>query len=304
MSRQSTELKVIRSSRVSDVLPYVRCAPEYPYSEEMISLCKRGNSFRQEYYYIECGEDYAFFILYYHRLNVFTLGTRRLYMNVKMIGYPCSLSCCGYITNNPVFMLDHVKTIKGLKIVLNVTDPVKIKGTVLGETLPTCVLKLRSESAEEYLNSMRSPYRRRILAALKRCQGLTDRIVCDNSVDVHALYMNTYEKSGYQLECLNRDFFEDIDADKIVFFQDGRPVGFILLKEDRKKLFFLFCGMDYSYPAADLYYCMLYRIVRYAIEHHCGEIDFGQTSENTKMRFGAVLQKRFFTRYLRIRLSG
>ena len=45
---------------------------------------------------------------------------------------------------------------------------------------------------------------------------------------------------------------------------------------------------------ADLYFCMLLHIVEYAIERGCKTIDFGQTSELTKMKFGAHLEKRYF----------
>ena len=39
---------------------------------------------------------------------------------------------------------------------------------------------------------------------------------------------------------------------------------------------------------------MLLCIVSYAIEHGCSSIDFGQTSEKTKLKFGAQLNKRYF----------
>ena len=59
----------------------------------------------------------------------------------------------------------------------------------------------------------------------------------------------------------------------------------------------MFCGMEYrkeEIKNPDLYFYMLLQIVDYAISHHCKTIDFGQTSEKTKMKFGAVLQKKYF----------
>ena len=44
--------------------------------------------------------------------------------------------------------------------------------------------------------------------------------------------------------------------------------------------------MDYRYNTADLYYYMLYKIIEYAIDRQCKIIDFGQTSEETKMKLG------------------
>ena len=80
----------------------------------------------------------------------------------------------------------------------------------------------------------------------------------------------------------------------------------------------MFCGMEYHYHSlpddgtgdsgqnkseqkhqefdcnADLYYYMLLQIVDYGIAHHCKTIDFGQTSEKTKLTFGAELEKKYF----------
>ena len=39
---------------------------------------------------------------------------------------------------------------------------------------------------------------------------------------------------------------------------------------------------------------MLFNIIKYAIDHNCEIIDFGQTSEETKMKFGALLEEKYF----------
>lgn len=294
MSKQLTDVTVYHSDKLIDVLPHVKCELPYPYTEEMLMLCAEENPLKQEYYYIERGSDYAFFILYHNHMNIFTLGKKELFMNVKTVGFPCSLSDSGYITNNLSFMMEFIKTIKGGKLILNVTGPVDVKGAVLGETLPTCVLKLDCDSAEEYIQSLRSNYRRRIALAKKRCTDVEMRLITDASVDVHELYLNTYQKSEYKLECLDKGFFDRIDADKLVFFRADKPIGFVLLKKDGEKLIFMLCGMDYSAPTADLYYYMLFNIVNFAFENDCKVIDLGQTSEHTKLRFGAKLDKRYF----------
>lgn len=297
MKKKYNFTKVYHSENFNDVFQKIECEMPFPFTSEMISLCKKENPFKQEYYYIENAGDYAFFILYYNRLNIFTLGKKELIMNVKTIGYPCSLSNCGYVTNNLSFMLDFIKTIKGGKLVLNVINPVKEKNMVLGETLPTCVLHLNSFSVEAYMNSLRSPYRRRIRIAKKHCETITVQQIEDDNVDIYELYQNTYEKSEYKLEKLNRGFFDKVDAVKLVFYMKSepeKPIGFVLLKKNQEKLIFMLCGMDYSYPTADLYYFMLYNIIAYAINNKCRIIDLGQTSEQTKMKLGAVLEKRYF----------
>lgn len=294
MSKQLTEVTVYHSNKLIDVWPYVRCELPYLYTEKMLTLCAEENPLRQEYYYIERGADYAFFILYHNHLNIFTLGKKELFMNVKTVGFPCSLSDSGYVTNNLSFMIDYIRTMKGGKLILNVTNPVRVKGVVLGETLPTCVLTLEKGTLEEYVKSLRSNYRRRIALAKKRCADIEMKQITDDSVDIHRLYLNTYEKSEYKLERLEKGFFDRVDADKLVFFRNNKPVGFVLLKKNGDRLTFMLCGMDYAKPTVDLYYYMLFHIVAFAYENDCRVIDLGQTSEHTKLRFGAELDKRYF----------
>ena len=67
------------------------------------------NLFKQEYYYIQKGESYAFFVVYHNRMDILTFGKMSLYYPVKVIGFPCSLSYPGYVTNDEKFMLDYIK---------------------------------------------------------------------------------------------------------------------------------------------------------------------------------------------------
>lgn len=319
----------------------------YPYHRDLLRLLQTANPLDISYYFIEeidtetdeetsIGQNqhqnmwrrnqqkavqgrYAFFTIYLNRMDLLTYGKAQWFMNVQTIGFPCSLSVPGYVTNDPAWMLEYIKTIKGCKLVLNVDRKVEARGMAFGETLPTCKLTLRPEhtSLDRYLQSMRSPYRRRINLAIKRCSDITIRriprcntiideqirqvdedITCQmqaGCLDIYPLYLQTYEKSEYKLECLEQEFFDRVDGEKLIFLRGGKPVGFVLLKVNGSELIFMFCGMEYVGDCnADLYYYMLLQIVDYAIEHHCKTIDFGQTSEKTKLKFGAVLEKKYF----------
>ena len=320
MKKQSDEnLKSMITSDPKEMFDYLSDTPvrkrlSNPFTLEMLTLLKESNPFKQTYYYIEKGESYAFFIVYESRMNIMTLGKSEWMMNVATIGFPCSFSNGGYITNDLSFLLSYCKRLKGGKLILNVESPVKMKGMGYGETLPTCVLDLHANhtSLDGYVNSLRSPYRRRIRLALKRCgeiEILHEKLTKEkNDIpehDLYPLYLNTYNKSEYKLECLTKEFFDKCEGHRIVFLKEEKPVGFVLLHEDGEKLSFLFCGMDYetfkengnektTLTNADLYFCMLLHIVEYAIERGCKTIDFGQTSELTKMKFGAHLEKRYF----------
>ena len=268
----------------------------WPFTPEMLSLLRTANPLPQKYYFLESGEKYAFFTMYLNRMDLFTFGKSKLFMNIQTVAFPCSLCTGGYITNNLKMMLEYIKTIRGCKLVLNIPEQVNVRGMANGETLPACILTIPEniKSACDYLASMRSTYRRRINLALKRCTDITCRLMHDGSTDVHPLYLQTFERSDYKLECLEKEFFERVQGDRIIFFRKDKPAGFVLLKKNGDELVFMLCGMDYRYDTADLYYLMLFKIVEYAIENGCRTVDFGQTSETTKLRFGAMLDKRYF----------
>lgn len=293
MKKQLNEnWKVVTRDHFEDVVNNKKLP--YPFDKDLINLLKNENKFKQEYYYIENGNDYAFFVMYRMKMNIFTFSKLKLYFNLKVVGFPCSLSNSGYVTNNEKLLLDYLKTIKGAKLVLNVKNPIRVEGITIGETLPTCVFENKFRSITEYVESLRSSYRRRIIKAVEACENIEVKEILNDSVDVYDLYFNTYQKSDYKLEKLEKGFFENVDATKLVFLKKGNPIGFVLLKKVESKLIFMLCGMDYSYDTTDLYYYMLYKIIEYAIKNNCTTIDFGQTSEETKLKFGALLEKRYF----------
>ena len=117
MKKELNKLKVIKTNNIKDI----NIKLQYPYTKEMYSLLKQENKFNQEYFYLKKGKDFAFFSIYENKMNIFTFGKLELYMKLKVIGYPCSLSNCGYVTNNEEMMIDYIKTIKGAKLVLNVS---------------------------------------------------------------------------------------------------------------------------------------------------------------------------------------
>lgn len=290
--KRKSDVKVIRKNTMKELQLPLKM--QYPFDGEMLGLLKAENKLTQEYFYIESEGNYAFFIVYKIKLNLFTFGKMKCFYPLKVIGYPCSLSNCGYVTNNPAFMLDFIKTIKGAKLVLNVAETIRTDKMTIGETLPTCMLKNRFATMEDYMKSLRSQYRRRICIACKNCSQIAVKELTDNSVDIYSLYLNTYQKSDYKLEKLERGFFEKVDAVKLIFMQGEIPRGFVMLRGDGENLIFMLCGMDYRYETADLYYYMLFHIIQYAIEHNFTYVDLGQTSEETKMKFGALLEKRYF----------
>lgn len=288
MKKRLSDLKVIKTNNIDDITKEFN----YPFNKETLKLLKEENLFHQEYYYIKRNNDYAFFVLYKNKMNLLTFSKLKLNYNLNVIGYPLSLSNKGYITNNEEMLFDYIKTIKGAKLILNVEDKKTYKSYLRGHTLPTCIFKNDFKTFEDYLNSLRSSYRRRINNAIKACKNI--EIEYNNDTDIYNLYLQTYNKSNYKLEKIEKEFFNKIDAQKIIFKENNIKKGFVLIKEHDKKLTFMLCGMDYKYDTTDLYYYMLLEIIKYAINNNIKLIDFGQTSEETKLKIGCTIEKRYF----------
>ena len=267
----------------------------FPFDMKFINILKENNLFPQEYYYIKNDGDFAFFILYKMKLNIFTFAKFNFNMNVKVVGIPCSISEKGYYTNNEKMMFDYIKTIKGVKLILNVQELMQVEGVTAGNTLPTCIFVNDFKNIEEYMSTLRSSYRRRLSKAIASCENITIQQLRGRCPEtVYDLYLRTYEKSQYKLEKLEAPFFDKVDSDKILFSKDGVELGFVLLRKHKETLYFMLCGMNYDVDTTDLYYYMLYKIIEYAIENNCKMVDFGQTSEETKLKMGAQLQERYF----------
>lgn len=285
------EVRVVKGEHFEQVAPG-RTWP-YPFEEELLDLLKQENRFPQQYYYIEDGKSYGLFITYRMRLNLFTFGKLRWHIPVTVVGYPCSLSESGVLTNDKALVLEYVQRMKGAKLVLNCSESEKLKGWCVGETLPGCVFCNRFESTRMYLRSLRSDYRRRIRKAIRACEDL--EVKADgNGRELYPLYEQTYRKSEYKLEKLEPGFFEKVEGIRLRFCKGEEIRGFVLLKETGDTLVFMLCGMDYRFPTADLYYYMLYTILDYGITRGFRKIDLGQTSEETKLKLGARVEKKFF----------
>ena len=293
MKKTYNNLEVYRSDHFDKIASQIKL--DFPFDRKFINLLKEENLFPQEYYYIKNNEDFAFFIVYQMKLNIFTFGNFKFNVKGKIIGMPCSISENGYYTNNEAMMLEFIKTIKGPKLVLNVKKPIQVAGITVGHTLPTCIFVNDFKSIDEYLSSLRSSYRRRINKAIKRWEAVkVEQLSGECPKSVYELYLRTYNKSAYKLEKLEARFFDKVAADKIIFSKDGVELGFVLVKKHQEKLYFMLCGMNYAGETTDLYYYMLYKIIVYAIENNCNIIDFGQTSEETKLRMGCELSERYF----------
>ena len=250
---------------------------------KLLSLMERINPCRQ---YYEITED-CLIISYDLKLNLFNFKNI-LPLNVKaqIIGLPISLSHRGYFGDlNKA--IDIIKKRKGLKIILN-ADTEIIKGS---RTLSTFVFENVFNTFDDYLNKLRSSYRRRLNKALSQRNNIIIRkIINSNFTSEHYnLYLSIMNRTDNPLEILPIEFFKQYETEIYEFIDKSNEniIGFIQLKEFDDKLCFLFGGFNKEdVEKFDIYYNMLLKIIEIAIEKKVKTIDFGQTAEESKLKIG------------------
>lgn len=169
--------------------------------------------------------------------------------------------------------------------------------------LPSTTLTVRWSSFEEYLDSMRRLYRRKIIAQLRKFEGNggtveVTRDFAPYAADLARLWRNAYDNAKeYRREVLREPFFSSMDkhlgkaSAAVILRVEGHAAGFALLLYDGDTLIPLYCGLDYSYNEKYcIYFNLLYAVVRVAIAERVKVIDFGITTLAPKLDLGAVVE--------------
>ena len=257
---------------------------------ELLELLEKINYCNQRYELV----DNCIIISYKHRLNI--LNFKNLFplkLNVEIIGFPISISHKGYFGDE-----DKVKRIveerKGLKIILN-SDQGFENG---GMTLSSFIFYNKFENFNDYINSLRSQYRRRLKIALNHREKLSIKKINrkDFNKKHYELYISIMNRAENPLEILPINFFQEYQAEIYEFLDiDTKKIlGFIQVKEINKKLLFLFGGFKKEDNREyDLYYNMLLKIVEIGIEKNIKVIEFGQTAEESKLKIGCKEKKKY-----------
>ncbi len=164
--------------------------------------------------------------------------------------------------------------------------------------LPSAHLRIRWETFDDYLRAMRSQYRYKIRARMQRFGESGARMFVmddfsDRAVEMARLWRNVYDQAKeYQREVIGPDFFVNVGrirgTSALMVEINGRLVAFSLLIDDGETLEQLYCGLDYEINrSAAVYFNMLYKIVKMAIDRGYRKVDFGITTLIPKLDVGA-----------------
>lgn len=173
-------------------------------------------------------------------------------------------------------------------------------GWVTAPSEPGCLLRLPWRDFDDYLSSLRHPYRYKILRSARKLERAgvavdVQPLAAAYTADAHRLYEAVYERAEVQLERLTPEFFTALGraygdrARLIRFLHEGRLVGWVAVLVAGRRVHDLFHGLDYTVnDRFDLYFNQLSQVIRFALDSSSESIALGQSTETAKSRFGAV----------------
>ncbi len=250
--------------------------------KDMLLLLERVNSCGQKYYKLKD----TVIVTYLHKLNLFNFKKGfNLSLPVRIVGLPISIEISG-IFGDTNQVLKILKEIKSLTLILN-SDTEFING---GKTLSSFIFKNDFIDFNDYMNMIRSSYRRRIKIAIDKAKNINIKRLetQDFNYSHYNLYKDVYDRSDNKLELLTIDFFKETVFELYEFRNSKNQVlAFVQLLERNGQLFFLFCGFrEEDTLKYDIYYNILLFILKEGIKRGVETINYGQTSEETKSKIG------------------
>ncbi|WP_422484928.1 hypothetical protein [Gudongella sp. DL1XJH-153] len=254
--------------------------------KDFLMLLQKVNPCGQKYHY----ENSTLIVSYKLKMDILNLwGKLSLKVNTNVVGLPISVSRPGYL-GDEADVESFLSRQKGLWIVLNGNNSF----STTAKTLSTFVFKNNFKAFNDYLSALRSPYRRRISKALKVRQLISIQKSIFTT-EHYLLYRDVLDRSEHPLEILPIEFFKEYDGDIYDFrSKEGDLLAFVQTSIQDRQLVFLFCGFRReNVEKYDLYFNMLLWIIQMGIENGVDEIDFGQTSEESKLKIGCEERERY-----------
>lgn len=176
----------------------------------------------------------------------------------------------------------------------------KERGYAKIHNLPKAEIKIKWKSFDEYLNSMRSNYRCKIVKGMDKCAKAnisirTQKNFLDNSRDLKRLYDNVSRQAKeIKREQVSEIFFQNLDkylGEKSVILsamKGDRLIGFMLVLFNNKELISALIGLDYDYNREYcVYFNLFYETIKLAIETGMDNIDMGITTLDPKKDMGS-----------------
>lgn len=167
-------------------------------------------------------------------------------------------------------------------------------------SLPNTYLDVMWSTPDEYLSSIKSHYRRKILIHQKtnKNRGIHCEL-CDDFAELADTLCNQWlvvheNAKEFQRERLTPEFYKAFSAKLgsrskvLLFYRNEELVGHVLLLVDGETLRWLYVGRNESVKD-NLYFYMCYKIVETAILLKAKRLELGLTTYEPKMNLGAKM---------------
>ena len=241
-------------------------------------------------------------------IHLFTFSGIPSRLPMQVMGLPASVSAPGLIgrsKDNIEQLIQYtLKTEKGLLLGLNLPPGLRMVPAIEMTMMPGVVLIRQLPSWEDYLDTLRSPYRRRAMQILQSFQGVTSVSTgCNSFTTAHyQLYLQIMKRTKNKLETLSLDFFINLPSNfRLCSYYTGDVlICWHITCSDQNQLFFFFGGHDYGLlNQYQLYFNNLFGILKQFIADGYQKLDLGQTAEIAKMKAGGQLQPKVLFLYHR-----
>lgn len=170
--------------------------------------------------------------------------------------------------------------------------------------LPNVWLNVRWDSFEEYLNNLRSLYKKKYNKCIKNAQKnklqieITEKFA-QYADELNVLWQNVYNNAKeYQREVLTPQYFDNMNkyldgkAKMILARVDDKLAGFNLYIKDDTYLRGIYVGLDYEYnKLCDVYFNLFYEMIKLGIKEGCEKIEFGITTYVPKLEIGGEVEE-------------
>jgi len=300
-------LEIIKASHATDLpASWDSLAVDYFQTIEFLDHAEKYNPCSQRYYALyDQGMLITGLIMYTLRLDLFTYLSISSPFRMHIVGIPCSVSSSGVVGNEAhlTTILEYLKgEQKGLILVLNLGSETDLKGFACARTLPTVVLENNFESWDDYLNSLRADYRRRIKRLSRPFTGINMKHGDCSGFDkpMYDQYLAVLKRSKGKLETLSLDFFQNLPSSFYLstFSDQDKVIGWFITTVFREKHYFFMGGIDYSLNRqCNTYFNVLMEVLREGFGRRASRIDLGQTAEVPKLRMGGQIVEKYMLGY-------
>ena len=278
-----------------------RISKDYFQTKEFLLHTEKYNSCEQRYYLLfQNSLLKAGAVIYSLRLDLFTYIKVKSPFTMHITGVPCSVSSSGIIGDEKLFstLFEELKNQeKGMLLMLNLDNKMPGAEFLSGRTLPTMLFSNTFSSYANYLSSIRTHYRRRLLKISNAFTGVEKReMPCkDFTGEMHTQYLEVLKRSKGKLETLSLEFFQQLPPKfmLIAYSFNKRLLGWKITLAFGEKYYFFLGGIDYRANLNfNTYFNLLLYILEEGIENKAAVIDFGQTAEVPKMRLGCTVDEK------------